>query len=194
MTSPSLIPRSPTVPAAKVESVACPNGATQVLTVVIFAAMLFYLDPFLALISLLVLPILFATLLMYAQRSRFASREVRVRLAELTSAAEESLSALGLVKSFMRFKHEEGRLRELDTLELRQQMAVVPQEISLFIWNSGVQSSLALMMILSGVAAYMQLWSRGSITQTLRSRQPAICHVFRVLCFLIVFLMVISQM
>jgi ATP-binding cassette subfamily B protein len=88
------------------------DGATQVLTVVVFAAMLFYLDPSLALISILILPFLFASLVLYARRSRAASRDVRVRLAEVTSTGEEAFSAIALVKSFMRFDHEERRLRE----------------------------------------------------------------------------------
>jgi ATP-binding cassette subfamily B protein len=88
------------------------DGATQVLTVVVFAAMLFYLDPSLALISLLILPFLFASLVLYARRSRAASRDVRVRLAEVTSTGEEAFSAIALIKSFMRLDHEERRLRE----------------------------------------------------------------------------------
>lgn len=88
------------------------DGLTQVLTVVVFAAMLFYLDPSLALISLFVLPFLFASLLVYARKSRVASRDVRVRLADLTSTTEEGLSAIGLVKTFMRMDYEQARLRE----------------------------------------------------------------------------------
>ncbi|GAC1391252.1 MAG: ABC transporter ATP-binding protein [Ktedonobacteraceae bacterium] len=88
------------------------DGATQILTVVVFAAILFYLDPQLALISLLILPFLFASLVLYARRTRNASREVRVRLAELTSVAEESFSAIALVKSFMRQEYEGQRVRE----------------------------------------------------------------------------------
>jgi ABC-type multidrug transport system fused ATPase/permease subunit len=122
------------------------DGATQVLTVIIFAAMLFYLDPFLALISLLVLPILFATLLMYARRSRFASREVRVRLAELTSAAEESLSALGLVKSFMRFKHEEERLRVRGEHHWKARLDVARQR-ALFIPLSDIVATIGTVLV-----------------------------------------------
>ena len=88
------------------------DGATQVLTIIVFAAMLFYLDPSLALLSLLILPFLFASLILYARRTRDASREVRVRLAEVTATAEEALSTIALVKAFLRFDHERSRLRE----------------------------------------------------------------------------------
>jgi ATP-binding cassette subfamily B protein len=88
------------------------DGLTQALTVLVFAGMLFYLDPYLALISLLILPFLFTSLAAYARKSRVASHEVRTRLAELTSTAEEGFSAIGVVKTFMRMEHEEARLRE----------------------------------------------------------------------------------
>lgn len=88
------------------------DGLTQVLTVVVFAGMLLYLDPLLAMISLVILPFLFASLVIYAGRSRAASREVRMRLAELTSTAEEGFSTISLVKTFMRMEYEETRLRE----------------------------------------------------------------------------------
>lgn len=91
------------------------DGLTQVLTVLVFTGMLFYLDPFLAWISLLVLPFLFGSLAVYAQRSRQASRDLRVRLAELTSTAEEGLSAIGLVKTFMRMDYEKERLHNRAT-------------------------------------------------------------------------------
>lgn len=88
------------------------DGLTHVLTIIVFAAMLFYLDPLLAALSLLMLPCLFISLVFYARRSRVASREVRTRLAELTAKAEEALAAITLVKSFMRFSHEEQQFRE----------------------------------------------------------------------------------
>src|SRR6266851_2581287 len=87
------------------------DGLTQALTVLVFTGMLFYLDPLLALTSLLILPCLFTSLVVYARKSRAASREVRVRLAELTSTAEEGFSAIGLVKTFMRMEYEGARLR-----------------------------------------------------------------------------------
>ncbi len=100
------------------------DGLTHVLTVLVFTAMLFYLDPRLALISMLILPFLFVSLVVYARKSRVASREVRTRLAELTSAAEEGLSSIGLVKTFMRMDHEEERLREKGLSHWRARLRV----------------------------------------------------------------------
>ena len=103
------------------------DGATQVLTILVFAVMLFYLDPPLALVSLLVLPFLFASLVFYARRTRDASRDVRVRLAELTSAAEEPFSAIALVKSYMRQEYETQRLRQRGVLHWKARMKAAQQ-------------------------------------------------------------------
>jgi len=103
------------------------DGVTQVLTILIFAAMLFYLDPPLALVSLIILPFLFASLVFYARRTRDASRDVRVRLAELTSAAEEPFSAIALVKSFMRQEYETQRLRERGVFHWNARMKAARQ-------------------------------------------------------------------
>ncbi|MGH2494090.1 MAG: ABC transporter ATP-binding protein [Ktedonobacteraceae bacterium] len=100
------------------------DGLTQAITVLVFASMLFYLDPSLALVSLLILPFLFASLVMYARKSRIASREVRKRLADLTSTAEEGFSAIGLVKTFMRMEHEEAHLLERGIQHWRARLRV----------------------------------------------------------------------
>lgn len=87
------------------------DGLAQALTVVVYAALLFYLDPLLAALSLAILPFLFASLTMYARRSRLAFQDVRAQLAELTASAEETLATIALVKAFMRQRDAWERLR-----------------------------------------------------------------------------------
>jgi ABC-type multidrug transport system fused ATPase/permease subunit len=87
------------------------DGLAQALTVVVYAALLFYLDPLLAALSLAIVPFLFASLMVYARRSRVAFGEVRTHLAELTASAEETLSTVALVKAFMRQRDAWERLR-----------------------------------------------------------------------------------
>ncbi len=122
------------------------DGATQALTVVVFAAMLFYLDPPLALISLAILPFLFASLVIYARRTRAASRDVRVRLAELTSAAEEPFSAIALVKSFMRQEYETQRLRERGVHHWNARMKAARQR-ALFVPLSDIIATLGTILV-----------------------------------------------
>lgn len=122
------------------------DGATQVLTVILFAAMLFYLDPLLAALSLLILPFLFASLVVYARRSRSASREVRVRLAELTSTAEEVFSAIALVKSFVRFDHEAQRFRQRGEQHWKARLDAARQR-AIFIPLSDVIATLGTILV-----------------------------------------------
>lgn len=106
------------------------DGLAQALAVIIYAAMLVYLDPQLALVSLAILPFLFLSLSVYARRSRTAFQEVRARLAELTSSGEETLSTISLAKSFMRQPHaydqlySRGRNHWNARLEVARQRAI----------------------------------------------------------------------
>jgi ABC-type multidrug transport system fused ATPase/permease subunit len=86
--------------------------AAQSLTIVVFLCMLFYLDPSLALVSLAVLPAVAATSVNYARRTRSAQVDVRDWASALTSVAEESLSAVALVKAFAREPFERARFDE----------------------------------------------------------------------------------
>lgn len=88
------------------------DGITQVLTIILFSGMLFYLDPALAGISLVVMPFLFLSLIIYGRQSRDAFRAVRVRLSEMTAMSEESLSTVQLTKTFLRHDHELQRFTD----------------------------------------------------------------------------------
>jgi ATP-binding cassette subfamily B protein len=132
------------------------DGATQVLTVLLFAGMLFYLDSQLALISLAVLPFLFVSLAVYARRSRFAFREVRARLADLTATAEEGFSAIGLVKSFMRMDDECGRLRERGERHWQARLAAAKQR-ALFVPLSDVVATIGTVLVVYFGAQALQL-------------------------------------
>jgi len=78
-------------------------------TIIVFLGMLFYLDPFLALVSLAVLPALAASSVLFAERTRSAQLAVREAASTLTSVAEEGLSAIALVKAVAREPFERRR-------------------------------------------------------------------------------------
>ncbi|HUY79845.1 MAG TPA: ABC transporter ATP-binding protein [Ktedonobacterales bacterium] len=103
------------------------DGLAQALTVVVYTVILFYLDPMLALLSLLIIPFLFGALAVYARRSRVAFHAVRERLSELTGAVEESLSTIALVKSFARHDHATTRLNERGKLHWRARVQAARQ-------------------------------------------------------------------
>lgn len=78
-------------------------------TLVIFLALLVVLNPGLVLVAASVVPVLAVITVLDARRGRRAQRDVRERTSELTSTAEEGLSAIALVKAFARAAHEQRR-------------------------------------------------------------------------------------
>jgi len=85
------------------------------LTILIFAGLLVYLDPALALAALALVPVLALASVSYARRTRSAQQALRERTSTLTSAAEEGLSAIALVKAFAREPFERARFGQAAT-------------------------------------------------------------------------------
>ncbi|MDX6588196.1 MAG: ATP-binding cassette, subfamily bacterial [Solirubrobacterales bacterium] len=75
------------------------------LTIVLASIVMFALDPPLAALALLPVPVVVATAARYSRLSRPALQEVQQRLAELTAEAEESVSGIRVVKAFAREEH-----------------------------------------------------------------------------------------
>jgi ABC-type multidrug transport system fused ATPase/permease subunit len=80
----------------------------NLLTIVLAGAVMFVIDPWLALIALAPAPLIVYTASRYNRVSRPAQQEVQQRLAELTAEAEENVSGIRIVKAFAR---EEYQLR-----------------------------------------------------------------------------------
>jgi ABC-type multidrug transport system fused ATPase/permease subunit len=81
------------------------------LTIALASAVMFAIDPGLAALSLLPVPIVVITAMRYSRRSRPAVQEIQQRLAELTAEAEESISGIRIVKAFAREDHMLARFR-----------------------------------------------------------------------------------
>jgi ABC-type multidrug transport system fused ATPase/permease subunit len=75
------------------------------LTIVLASIVMFAINPPLAALALLPVPIVVATAARYSRLSRPALQEVQQRLAELTAEAEESVSGIRVVKAFAREEH-----------------------------------------------------------------------------------------
>jgi ABC-type multidrug transport system fused ATPase/permease subunit len=86
------------------------------LTIVIAAAVMLVLDPWLAAISLAPMPFVIWTSFRYGRRNRPASQEVQQRIAELTAEAEENIGGVRVVKAFAQ---EERQLRRFDNATKR---------------------------------------------------------------------------
>jgi ATP-binding cassette, subfamily B, bacterial len=74
----------------------------NILKVVVFAGVLFYMDWRLALASLIAVPVFWAIARVFAIRIKIASREVRARAGSITVVAEESLGNTMLIQAYGR--------------------------------------------------------------------------------------------
>jgi ABC-type multidrug transport system fused ATPase/permease subunit len=78
----------------------------NLLTIVLASAVMFAIDPVLALIALAPAPLIVFTASRYNRISRPALQEVQQRIAELTAEAEENVSGIRIVKAFAREEHQ----------------------------------------------------------------------------------------
>jgi ATP-binding cassette subfamily B protein len=83
----------------------------NLLTIVLASAVMFALQPWLALLALLPAPLVIYSSSRYNRVSRPAVQEVQQRLAELTAEAEENVSGVRIVKAFAREEHQLRRFR-----------------------------------------------------------------------------------
>ncbi|HEY7455854.1 MAG TPA: ABC transporter ATP-binding protein [Solirubrobacterales bacterium] len=83
----------------------------NLLTIVLASAVMFVLEPWLALVALAPAPLVVYTASRYNRVSRPAVQEVQQRLAELTAEAEENVSGVRIVKAFAREQHQLHRFR-----------------------------------------------------------------------------------
>ncbi len=96
------------------------------LTLALAGAVMFAIQPWLAVLSLAPAPIVVITAMRYNRRSRPAVQEIQQRLAELTAEVEESISGIRVVKAFARephmlerFRHSVGRVFDQNVFSTR---------------------------------------------------------------------------
>ncbi len=83
----------------------------NLLTIALASAVMFALEPWLALVALAPAPLVIYTASRYNRISRPAVQEVQQRIAELTAEAEENVSGIRIVKAFAREEHQLHRFR-----------------------------------------------------------------------------------
>jgi ABC-type multidrug transport system fused ATPase/permease subunit len=87
----------------------------NLLTITLASAVMFAIDPWLALIALTPAPFVVYVASRYNRVSRPAQQEVQQRLAELTAEAEENVSGIRIVKAFAREEHQLRRFQRAVT-------------------------------------------------------------------------------
>ncbi len=83
----------------------------NLLTIALASAVMFILEPWLALVALAPAPFVIYAASRYNRVSRPAVQEVQQRIAELTAEAEENVSGIRIVKAFAREEHQLFRFR-----------------------------------------------------------------------------------
>jgi ATP-binding cassette subfamily B protein len=83
----------------------------NLLTIALASAVMFALEPWLALVALAPAPLVVYAASRYNRVSRPAVQEVQQRIAELTAEAEENVSGIRIVKAFAREEHQLHRFR-----------------------------------------------------------------------------------
>jgi ABC-type multidrug transport system fused ATPase/permease subunit len=81
------------------------------LTLLLAAAVMFAIKPWLAALALLPVPFVVLSAMRFNRLSRPAVQEVQQRIAELTAEAEESVSGVRIIKAFAREEHMLARFR-----------------------------------------------------------------------------------
>ncbi|MHB8645285.1 MAG: ABC transporter ATP-binding protein [Thermomicrobiales bacterium] len=99
------------------------EGVGAMLTVLFFAGTLVYLDPRLAALGLLVIPVLAVSIYRYNARSRETARAVRREASALANLTEETLGAMPLIKAYGREPYEGGRFAQQAVRNLRARVA-----------------------------------------------------------------------
>ncbi|MGE0067790.1 MAG: ABC transporter ATP-binding protein, partial [Solirubrobacterales bacterium] len=83
----------------------------NLLTITLASAVMFFIDPVLALLALAPAPLIVYTASRYNRVSRPAQQEVQQRIAELTAEAEENVSGVRIVKAFAREEYQLHRFQ-----------------------------------------------------------------------------------
>jgi ATP-binding cassette subfamily B protein len=96
--------------------------AQSMITLLVAAAVMFAVNPGLALLALAPAPFVFWVAFRYGRRNRPASQEVQQRIAELTAEAEENVSGVRLVKAFAREERQLARFRHATARVFDQSM------------------------------------------------------------------------
>ncbi|MGB0119984.1 MAG: ABC transporter ATP-binding protein [Solirubrobacterales bacterium] len=78
----------------------------SLLTVLLAGTVMFFINPWLALIALTPAPLVVLTAVRYSRQSRPAMQEVQQRIAELTAEAEENVTGIRVVKAFGQEDHQ----------------------------------------------------------------------------------------
>src|SRR4051812_3472665 len=94
----------------------------SLVTIGVAAAIMFIVNPSLAVLALAPSPLIFWVAFVYGKKNRPASQEVQQRIAELTTEVDESIGGIRLVKAFAREERQLARVRRAAARVFEQSM------------------------------------------------------------------------
>lgn len=112
--------------------------ASSLLTLALMFAILFRLDPLLALLSLAVVPLLFVVIHRYSTRLSDRAERVKEMESGIFNLVHEVFSSIKLVKAFSREHYEQGRFLDQGRTALRARLNVTLQESLFSVTISGL--------------------------------------------------------
>jgi len=100
-------------------------SVTIVLTLILSAAMMFYLDPYLAALVMLLAPVIGGMVLLVWSRLHRANLRQQETYGKLGACVQENLTGIRVIKAFVREAYESGKFADLCQLYFRRSMVVV---------------------------------------------------------------------
>jgi len=135
-------------------SVVVEDVAKQPLTLIVAVIALITIDPWLALISLVLFPVCILPVAVFGRRVRRFTREAQQRVADLVSVLQEMISGVRVVKAFGMEPYETGRFEEQNTAFFRRTVKVARA-------NSAVEPIIVFISTIGVSVVLIYVWKRG---------------------------------
>ena len=134
-------------------SVVIEDIAKQPLTLVGAVGYLLYIDPWLALISLVLFPVCILPVAVFGRKVRRFTREAQQRVADLVSVLQEMITGVRVVRAFGMEPYEQKRFEDQNTAFFRRTMNVAKA-------NSAVEPIIVFISSLGVSAVLVYVWAR----------------------------------
>lgn len=135
-------------------SVVVEDLAKQPLTLVGAVGALFWIDPWLAFISLVLFPVCIVPVAVFGRKVRRFTREAQQRVADLVSVLQEMITGVRVVKAFGMEAYEGGRFEEQNHAFFRRVMKVARA-------NAAVEPMIVFISTLGVSMVLVYIWARG---------------------------------
>jgi ATP-binding cassette, subfamily B, bacterial MsbA len=135
-------------------SVVVEDVAKQPLSLIVAVVSLFWIDPWLALVSLVLFPICILPVGIFGRKVRRFTREAQQRVADLVSVLQEMITGVRVVKAFGMEPYETGRFEEQNNAYFRRTIKVARA-------NAAVEPIIVFISTIGVSMMLIYIWKRG---------------------------------